>query len=687
MAKWFFSEKGVNDKERDPGWDEYFSSNRSTVESLVRESIQNSLDATAQKCRRDPLADKQSVVRIFYSGDKAALAPAAYAEYLDGAASHYAAEECGIGTVQGKCPFFMIEDFNTDGLVGDILADNEGEPYFKFLKCENKSTKNEPGSIGKWGIGKVAFPMASRIRTFFAYSIRIDDKSGPTRPREVLAGECLLRYHTAGGRRYTPDGWWGCQNKDGKNTPATGTDPTTAADIARFKQHFRVTRKEDEPGLSVVVPYVDIIDLSELQRSIVENFMVALVNGSLRVELRDGNGTEIIYDKSHATDILAFLEKLAAAADADDDSKRIAEMFKMVLEAETIPESDIRELACYGGVKPVWKDEQFSEETVKAIQDDLARAGEGALGAPTVIKVPIRINKKHVRETPEAYFKVVLRRCSSPTLQVRPRFYRHGLFISHVGANKVPGFTAMVLLDGTVADMLNEAEPPSHTQWFPNTGNFSKTYNYPNDIIEYVKRAPRQIVKRVDSVQDKDDFETLKDFFSISRDARLGVNPGADSGGQGDGDGKKRGGKGKVRRKKPRKTDPNRPKPEPPKPKPYILERYVDPATDTACFRVIADPVNFRAFMFTAALMRPGISGKSAFDKNDFSLQRGGTIKVYADGAETRFPQPNVIEAKIDADRKDFVIEVKGFDRNFDLDIDDHYRDPSKWNLPEVTNG
>ena len=41
----FFGAKGVNDKERDPGWDEYSSSNRSTVESLVRESIQNSFDA------------------------------------------------------------------------------------------------------------------------------------------------------------------------------------------------------------------------------------------------------------------------------------------------------------------------------------------------------------------------------------------------------------------------------------------------------------------------------------------------------------------------------------------------------------------------------------------------------------------------------------------------------------------
>ena len=35
MAGWFFTAKGINDKERDPGWDEYFSSNRSTVESFV----------------------------------------------------------------------------------------------------------------------------------------------------------------------------------------------------------------------------------------------------------------------------------------------------------------------------------------------------------------------------------------------------------------------------------------------------------------------------------------------------------------------------------------------------------------------------------------------------------------------------------------------------------------------------
>ncbi len=35
MAEWFFRKKSKGEVERDPGWDEYFTSNRSTDESLV----------------------------------------------------------------------------------------------------------------------------------------------------------------------------------------------------------------------------------------------------------------------------------------------------------------------------------------------------------------------------------------------------------------------------------------------------------------------------------------------------------------------------------------------------------------------------------------------------------------------------------------------------------------------------
>lgn len=35
MAEWFFRKKSKVEVERDPGWDEYFTSNRSAEESLV----------------------------------------------------------------------------------------------------------------------------------------------------------------------------------------------------------------------------------------------------------------------------------------------------------------------------------------------------------------------------------------------------------------------------------------------------------------------------------------------------------------------------------------------------------------------------------------------------------------------------------------------------------------------------
>ena len=84
----FFRKKSKGEVGRDHARDEYFTSNRSTNESLVREAIQNSLDATAQKCRRDPLADKQSVVRIFFDNVvESFVAGAGLVDKVNGAAS------------------------------------------------------------------------------------------------------------------------------------------------------------------------------------------------------------------------------------------------------------------------------------------------------------------------------------------------------------------------------------------------------------------------------------------------------------------------------------------------------------------------------------------------------------------------------------------------------------------------
>ncbi len=184
MAAWCFRKKSKGEVARDLGWDEYLTSNRSTEESLVREAIQNSLDAHA-KCESLEAQSCPARVRIYYSGKTKALQKDAYAKYLAGAAEHYTAEDCKIGVIpDGDCPFVAIEDFNTTGLTGHIDWDytniKKKPPYYRFFWSENQSEKGD-GTRGRWGIGKVVFPIASKLRSFFAYSIREFDE-----PREIL---------------------------------------------------------------------------------------------------------------------------------------------------------------------------------------------------------------------------------------------------------------------------------------------------------------------------------------------------------------------------------------------------------------------------------------------------------------------------------------------------------------------
>ena len=85
MAEWFFRKKSKGEVERDPGWNEYFTFNRSTEESLVREATHNFL-AAHSKCESLESQSAPARVCIYYSGKAKPLQKDAYAKYLAGAA-------------------------------------------------------------------------------------------------------------------------------------------------------------------------------------------------------------------------------------------------------------------------------------------------------------------------------------------------------------------------------------------------------------------------------------------------------------------------------------------------------------------------------------------------------------------------------------------------------------------------
>src|SRR3989442_5147218 len=115
-AQWHFIQPKPGDKNREPILGEFFATEAisNPAEALVREGIQNSLDAGLGAMVR---------IRIFVSGETGALNPASASIYFDGARPHIYAEGNGLpnpAAPSEACPFLTFEDFGTSGLNGDV---------------------------------------------------------------------------------------------------------------------------------------------------------------------------------------------------------------------------------------------------------------------------------------------------------------------------------------------------------------------------------------------------------------------------------------------------------------------------------------------------------------------------------------------------------------------------------------
>ena len=292
--QWRFSQKRPSDKTRDPVASEFFASDaiKGAGEALVREGIQNALDARAPSNPNGPVR-----VRIFLSGEQHALAPAQHQYWFATAWPHYKAEGNGLRPNDIRpdmpCQFLVFEDFGTTGLTGDQQQYEEragaNNPFFYFFRAEAKTAK-QGNDRGRWGVGKQVFPRSSLAQTFFGYS---ETESGP-----FLMGACVLKHHNVAGVTYTPDGFWG--NLLGVSDDQLPVPSADADALQRFHREFRLARRPGEHGLSIVVPWLDnraengdgsAFERSILALAVLEGYFIPILEGRLEVSVEDVAGT------------------------------------------------------------------------------------------------------------------------------------------------------------------------------------------------------------------------------------------------------------------------------------------------------------------------------------------------------------------------------------------------------------
>lgn len=274
--------------------------------SVVRETIQNSMDARL---------DKDKPVRVSFMLSEiektAAIGINELVPYLEMARETARSQQSdshssvrffdqaaqSINRAK-KIPVFTISDFNTCGLEGDYDDTDpnfKGDKWYALIKGSGLSQKSTAGALGSFGHGSKAPFAASSLRTVFYYS-QIS-KNG--KQEERFQGKSILQSMRAGkGVMTQGTGYFSNSDK---------CDPILDSKIPQWIKKLRESSGTGT-GTSIVVPFPDLavaIDIfwRDMQISIIHNFYLAIKNKNLEV---DFNGEQSL----NANNLVAQFEKL-----------------------------------------------------------------------------------------------------------------------------------------------------------------------------------------------------------------------------------------------------------------------------------------------------------------------------------------------------------------------------------------
>lgn len=624
MAEWFFPEQRALFKQRDPIQGEFFAtaSIDSVADSIVRESVQNSLDACAEG---------RSVSVRFLVGE---TAKSEVEPLLRGLWPHVracdetAADLDGQGTVR----FLVVEDFGTTGLRGDpteMFGANDGDhpnEFYYFVRAEGQSSKSG-ADRGSWGIGKYTYPMASQINAVFVVTVRQSDaEPGGTGP--LVIGQAVLRGHVVDGSHYVPDGWW-AEIEDDEPLPfSAGSEWPT-----KLMTAFNVARST-EPGLSVVVPFVSgELDSTHLIKSVVRNYGVAITWGLLTALVVGEDGIE---NNITADSIDEVIDRLP-----ESDSSGLSAELQLAKWGMELDDSE-RVTLGQPPERPSWgADGLMDREQSKVIRDALDSGTRLAVRVPVSVGLQADGQGKPVSSFADVYF------AATDEKRTTPGFYREGLRISEVQSPTIQELRALVVInDEPLAEMLGLSEGPAHVDWSAQTERFRGKYIDGKNWIGYVKKAPSEILRLARSDEEEEDRKLAAEFFSIEIEPPEPPPPDPEPSDPG-----KDGGDGEI---------PPPPPPPPPKPPAYRINKLEGGFSTTVSDRTDRGQI---LTIRVAYDVRKG-NALSSWTENDFRLEDLPPVEVTGGTLIER--AGNQIRARI-ADAPTFNLRVRGFDPNRDL--------------------
>ncbi|MGH2506019.1 MAG: hypothetical protein ACRDHZ_01140 [Ktedonobacteraceae bacterium] len=496
--KWHFRQMSRAEINADPTEGDFFNVDvlENMADALVRETIQNSLDAKLP----DTTTPVQIHFRLHHMAPETAQSDAH--EFFSELWPHIKSTDVLDNPPEESenLDWLTIEDYGTRGLLGDFTAyddppaDQRNDFYYFW---RNIGRGQKVGSErGRWGLGKTVFPASSRLNAFFGATLSCDDY------KYLLMGQCILKIHHIDGAKYYPYGHFGILDKiddDGFVLPIDSTD-----DLFRFSKIFN-TNREDQPGLSIVIPYVrEGINKENLIDAVIRHYYYPIIAGQLEIRISDSD-SQIDLNQSN-------LESEAARI-LPDKATPFLGMLSLAKEFLEIDEKSIIVAAKPPSTRsPAWAENMFGAEQLERL------AQEFDAGTNITVRIPVYVKLKG-EDAKLSHFYLILKR-DHDLDSAEDAFIRQGITISGVSSLREPGIRAMVIAeDSILASFLGDAENPAHTEWQPRSRNFKGKYDRGPSTLEFVKTAPRSMMRLLNKRSEMIDETALRRFFPVSDNA------------------------------------------------------------------------------------------------------------------------------------------------------------------------
>ncbi len=600
---------------------EFFNSENddSSADALVREAIQNSLDASQvlESGERSKVS-----VRILVSSHNQHLLPSKAEDYFSTLWPHLQSDSTIRELPDRKSPvsFIAIEDFGTKGLRGNPAQEKDGKgdsEFFYFWRNVGRGMKSG-NELGRWGLGKTVFPNASKLRSFFGLTVRQGEEDA------LLMGQSELDIHSFDGKRYSQYGWWGITEADGFVLPLH-----EGKRVQSFRNDFHLQRQL-EPGLSIVVPYLqDDLTPESIVRSIIHHYFFPILADKLEVkvefhdQLVEINGTTI--------------EQVAAKYFEEKENESFRRVLELTLWALTNPEEERSILKLSGaGSSPRWNEALFEEHSLDNYRASFFN------GTPIAVRAPL-IVQQDGHEPNESFFDIYIR--SEESQHIPEEYYiRRGVRITDIRALRERGLIGLVVIDdGPLVSMLGDAENPAHREWQKRSPKFRGKYIRGPSTLDFVKNSLREIVRILNQTVGEVDKELLSHIFWIEhpkdeKDKKVKKKSDTDEPG-------------------PEVPDP----PEPPKPNPRDYSvRVVD---DGFLISSTSKSINYRLSVRVAYDTRTGNPFRK-YSEFDFDLSEL-PIEIICSHAKVHDISGNrfIIEPIQDS----YQVKVTGFDNERDI--------------------